>query len=159
MVTDMGWPGRTLTTLALSAALAVGTAPKLRGRGGDVSAADFAQALQKKYDAINDFAADFIHTYEGGAFRKQLTERGHLLIKKPLRMRWEYAAPEEKLFVSDGVKMYSYIPQDKQVIVSSVPSGDTVTTPTLFLAGKGNLTRDFTPSLVDLPPQMPPGTR
>ena len=64
-------------------------------------------------------------------------------------MRWDYTAPEEKLFVSDGVKIYSYIPQDKQVIVSSVPRDDQATTPTLFLAGKGNLTRDFTPSLVE----------
>jgi outer membrane lipoprotein carrier protein len=155
----MGLPGRRLAAFALSAALAIGIAPNTHARAADMGAADFARALQKKYDSINDFAADFIHIYEGGAFKKQLTERGHLLVKKPLKMRWEYAAPEEKLFVSDGVKMYSYIPQDKQVIVSSLPSGDAVTTPTLFLAGKGNLTRDFTPSLVDLPPQMPPGSR
>ena len=29
----------------------------------------------------------------------------------------------------------------------------------MFLAGKGNLTRDFTPSLVDLPAGMPAGSR
>ena len=39
-------------------------------------------------------------------------------------MRWDYSAPEEKQFVSDGVKMYSYIPQDKQVIVATVPPED-----------------------------------
>ena len=37
-------------------------------------------------------------------------------------MRWEYTAPEKKLFVSDGVKIYSYMPADKQVIVSDVPA-------------------------------------
>src|SRR5207244_7299369 len=63
----------------------------------------------------------FTHTYEGGVLRKQITERGRLIIKKPGKMRWQYTAPEEKLFVSDGVMMYSYIPQDKQVIRSSVP--------------------------------------
>src|SRR4029077_8556035 len=62
-------------------------------------------------------------------------------------------------FVSDGVKMYSFVPQDKQVIVASVPAADLATTPILFLAGKGNLTRDFTPSLVDAPAGMPPGSR
>ena len=41
-----------------------------------------------------------------------------MLVKKPGKMRWEYTAPEQKVFVSDGVKIYSYIPQDKQVIVS-----------------------------------------
>ena len=123
------------------------------------TAAEFAQALQKKYDGIRDFSADFVHAYEGGVLHKHVTERGHLLIKKPGKMRWQYTAPEEKLFVSDGVKMYSYLPQDKQVIVSNIPREDQATTPTLFLAGKGNLTRDFTPSLVDLPKGMAPGSR
>jgi outer membrane lipoprotein-sorting protein len=54
--------------------------------------------------------------------------------------------------------MYSYIPQDKQVIVSSVPSDAEASTPTLFLAGRGSLTRDFTASLADVPPGMAPGT-
>ena len=54
--------------------------------------------------------------------------------------------------------MYSYIPQDKQVIVAHVPPDDQAATPTLFLAGKGNLTRDFTPSLVDAARRAcPPG--
>jgi len=55
--------------------------------------------------------------------------------------------------------MYSFVPQDKQVIVASVPAEDRATTPILFLAGKGSLTRDFTPSLVDAPAGMPPGSR
>ena len=90
---------------------------------------------------------------------KLITERGHMIVKKPGKMRWQYTAPEEKLFVSDGVKLYSYIPQDKQVIVAAVPPDNDATTPTLFLAGKGSLTRDFTPTLVDLPPGMPAGSK
>src|ERR1700704_1031392 len=128
-------------------------------RAADQTAPEFASALQRKYDGIKDFSADFTHAYEGGVLRKKITERGHLLVKKPGRMRWDYTAPEPKQFVSDGLKMYSYIPQDKQVIVASVPSEDEATTPTLFLAGKGNLTRDFTPSLIDVPAGMPPGTK
>jgi outer membrane lipoprotein carrier protein len=122
-------------------------------------ATELAQALQSKYDTIKDFSSDFVHSYEGGVLRKRLTERGHLLVKKPGKMRWEYTSPEAKLFVSDGVKMYSYLPQDKQVIVSSIPAEDQATTPTLFLAGKGNLTRDFTASLTELPPSTPVGAR
>jgi outer membrane lipoprotein carrier protein len=118
-------------------------------------AAALAEALQKKYDSIKDFSTDFVHAYEGGVLRKRLTERGRLLVKKPGKMRWEYTSPEQKLFVSDGVKMYSYLPQEKQVIVSSIPAEDQATTPTLFLAGKGNLPRDFTASLTDPPAGMP----
>ena len=123
------------------------------------TAPELAAALQRKYDAVKDFSADFVHAYEGGVLRKQITERGTLLIKKPGKMRWEYTAPEAKLFVADGVNMYSYIPQDKQVIVSKIPAGDEVTTPTLFLAGKGSLISDFTASFVDPPPGAPPGAQ
>ena len=125
----------------------------------DATAPELAQALQKKYDGVKDFSADFTHIYEGGVLRKQITERGRMIIKKPGKMRWQYTAPEEKLFVSDGVKMYSYIPQDKQVIVATVPPDDDAATPTLFLAGKGSLARDFTPSLVELPSGMPSASK
>jgi outer membrane lipoprotein carrier protein len=128
-------------------------------RSAEPSAAELAQSLQRKYDTIRDFSTDFVHNYKSGALRKQMTEKGHLLIKKPGKMRWEYTAPEQKLFVSDGVKIYSYIPQDKQVVVSNVPKDDTASAPALFLAGKGNLVRDFTPSLTDVPAGMPPGTK
>jgi outer membrane lipoprotein carrier protein len=128
-------------------------------RSAEPTAAELAQALQKHIDGIRDFSADFTHSYEGGVLRKQVTERGRLLIKKPGKMRWEYTSPEPKTFVSDGAKLYSYVPADKQVVVSPVPPEDEATTPSLFLAGKGSLTRDFTASLADLPPGMPAGSR
>jgi len=125
----------------------------------DQTAPELAAALQRKYDTIKDFSADFTHTYEGGVLRTQITERGHLLVKKPGKMRWDYSAPERKQFISDGAKMYSYLPQDKQVIESEVPPEDQAGTPTLFLAGKGSLTRDFTPSLVTAPAGMVAGSQ
>ena len=131
----------------------------LTGRAADATAPELALALQHKYEAIKDFSADFVHTYQGGVLRKQITEGGRLLVKKPGKMRWEYTRPEEKLFVSDGVKIYSYIPQDRQVIVSSVPREDQATMPALFLAGHGNLTRDFTPTFGELPAGAPAGAR
>jgi outer membrane lipoprotein carrier protein len=122
------------------------------------SAADLAQSLQKKYSSIRDFSADFVHTYRGGVLKKQVTEKGHLLIKKPGRMRWDYTIPEVKQFVSDGVKVYSYIPADKQVMVGTVPQENSASTPALFLTGKGDLTRDFTASPGELPAGTAPGT-
>src|SRR6267378_3040895 len=148
---------RRLLTSVLAACTAFGVVPF--ARAADRTAPELASALQRKYDGVKDFSADFTHAYEGGVLRKQITERGHLLVKKPGKMRWDYSAPEPKQFVSDGVKMYSYLPQDKQVIVVTVPPEDEATTPTLFLAGKGNLTRDFTPSLVDAPAGAPAGSR
>jgi outer membrane lipoprotein carrier protein len=107
-------------------------------------AQEVAAALQKKYDAIRDFTADFVHESEGGLLRKKQSERGFVQVKKPGKMRWDYKAPEPKVFVSDGRRIYLHIPADNQVIVSPVPDQDQATTAVLFLVGKGNLTRDFT---------------
>jgi outer membrane lipoprotein carrier protein len=103
-----------------------------------------ARDLQRKYDKVTDFSADFVHSYRGGVLKQQATERGTLLVKKPGKMRWEYTAPERKLFVSDGHKIYSHIPQDRQVVVGTMPRDEQAPTPALFLTGKGDITRDFT---------------
>jgi outer membrane lipoprotein carrier protein len=121
----------------------------------DVAPTALAASVQRHYDQVRDFRADFTHTYVGGILRKKTVESGHVAIRKPGLMRWTYTEPEEKVFVSDGSRLYSYVPADKQVYVAAVPSGDQATTPALFLAGKGNLQRDFTveaATVADAPP-------
>jgi outer membrane lipoprotein carrier protein len=130
--------------LALWLSLAPAAAASVPAQGApDTSAQELAERVQRKYDAVRDFTADFTQSYTGGALRKKTTERGSVAVKKPGRMRWSYIAPEEKLFVSDGRKMYSWVPADKQVVVRDLPPTDQATTPVLFLVGKGHLTRDF----------------
>jgi outer membrane lipoprotein carrier protein len=113
------------------------------------SAQDVAVSLQRKYDAIRDFSTDFVHRYEGGPLRRTREERGTLLVKKPGKMRWNYKSPDEKVFVSDGVRLTQYFPQDNRAIVGPVPDNDEAAV--LFLAGRGSLTRDFTVSFAPGP--------
>jgi outer membrane lipoprotein carrier protein len=129
-----------------AAAVVLAAGLVLPAAGQTPSAAEVAASLQKKYDSIRDFSADFVHNYEGGVLRKTLKETGSVQILKPGRMRWLYTSPQKKQFVSDGRKVYIYVPADRQVIVSDVPQADQATSAVLFLAGKGNLTRDFTVS-------------
>jgi outer membrane lipoprotein carrier protein len=112
-------------------------------------AQEVAAALQKKYDAVRDFTANFVHESTGGILRKKQTERGFVQVKKPGMMRWDYQAPEPKVFVSDGRRIYLHIPADNQVVISPVPDQDQATTAVLFLVGKGNLTRDFNVSYAE----------
>jgi outer membrane lipoprotein carrier protein len=116
-----------------------------------------ARALQRKYETLRDFTADFVHTYQGGVLGKAVTERGRVLVKTPGKMRWTYEGPDRKVFVSDGRKMYSYLPADRQVYVGTVPSDDRASTAALFLTGKGDLLRDYKVSAAPLPPGAPPG--
>jgi chaperone LolA len=117
-----------------------------------------AEALQRKYDGVKDFSADFVHRYRGGVLNKAVTEQGQLVVRKPGMMRWTYAGADRKVFVSDGRKMYSYLPADRQVYVATVPPDDQASTPALFLAGKGSLVRDFTVSAAPVPAGAPAGS-
>src|SRR3954468_24678997 len=83
---------------------------------GQSSAQDVAAALQKKYDSVRDFTADFVQESEGGVLRKKQTESGVVQVKKPGKMRWDYKAPEPKVFVSDARRIYLYVPADNQVM-------------------------------------------
>lgn len=138
--------------LLYAAGVSLALAAVVSAQGSAPPSADaLARDIQRKYERITDFSADFVHSYRGGVLRQQATEKGHLLVKKPGKMRWEYTSPEKKTFVSDGHKLYSYVPQDKQVIVSTVPPDDQAPAPALFLSGKGNLTRDFVASIGQVP--------
>ena len=111
-----------------------------------------AKSLQQRYQGITDFTADFSQSYRGGVLQTQTVEQGSVSVKKPGRMRWVYLKPEKKEFVSNGQKMYLYIPQDRQVVVSDVNS-DASSMSSLFLAGKGDISRDFTAAYIDSPLQ------
>jgi outer membrane lipoprotein carrier protein len=102
-----------------------------------------ARSIQAHYQQVKDFTASFEQAYVGGALKRRSVERGTVAIRKPGRMRWDYESPEKKLFVSDGTRMYFYVPADKQVRVSAMPEAGRVPTPILFLAGRGDLLRDF----------------
>jgi outer membrane lipoprotein carrier protein len=106
-------------------------------------AADVAAALQRRYEAVTDFSADFTQDYEGGVLRRKARESGKVYIKKPGKMRWDYESPEKKLFVSDGQTMFMYFPRDRQVMKNAVPQQDEATSAVQFLMGKGDVARDF----------------
>lgn len=140
------------SSLAVQASALAAQAPSGGGAQGRPSADVMARSLQQRYQGIRDFSATFVHGYRGGVLRTQTTERGTVSIKKPGLMRWVYTNPERKEFVSDGKKIYFYIPQDRQVQVSDVPPVDQATTPVLFLAGKGDIARDFTATYAESSP-------
>lgn len=135
-----------LTVMSLSNVSAVCLLATLINVAGQTSSTaspeDVATSLQKKYDTIKDFSADFVQVYEGGPLKRKREERGTLLVKKPGKMRWAYKAPDEKVFVSDGTRLYQHFPHENRVIVGPAPEGNQAAV--LFLAGRGNLTRDFT---------------
>lgn len=135
----------------LLACLALTVTAVPRGSAQTSTADALAKAVQGHYQQVRDFTASFEQAYVGGALKRRSVERGTVSIRKPGRMRWDYDAPEKKLFIADGTRMYFYVPADKQVRVSAMPESGRVPTPILFLAGRGDLLRDFKAEEVPAP--------
>src|SRR5688572_30286184 len=142
------------SSAALVFTLAITAAPLSARQAPAPTPEALAARIQQRYDTIRDFEAGFVQTYQGGLLRTKTTEQGTVAIKRPGRMRWIYTKPERKEFVSNGERIYSYLPADKQVIVSPMPASDQ-TTPALFLTGRGHLVRDFTATFAEIPDAQP----
>jgi outer membrane lipoprotein carrier protein len=98
--------------------------------------------LQSKYNKISTLSADFaqVHTSRDQSERR---ESGNLLLRKPGKMKWNYTAPEEKQFISDGKWLYEYVPAEKAVTRSSIKETGDMRAPFAFLLGQGNFRREF----------------
>lgn len=99
-------------------------------------------ALQAKYSRLQSLGADFTQIYNAPGERTR-RESGHLLLKKPGRMRWDYTSPEQKLYVSDGKSIYEYVPAERLATRTTVKESNDLRAPFMFLLGRGNLRRDF----------------
>lgn len=99
-------------------------------------------ALQAKYNKLVSLAADFTQIYTAPGERTR-RESGQLLLKKPGRMRWDYRAPEAKLFISDGKWLYEYVPAENYATRTAIKQADDLRAPFAFLLGRGHLRRDF----------------
>lgn len=71
------------------------------------------------------------------------TESGHLWLRKPGRMRWEYSRPAGKLFVSDGKFVYFYSPSSNRAEKSKLKESEDLRAPLAFLLGKLDFNREF----------------
>lgn len=112
------------------------------GAGAQDDLARIVDGLQLKYRRMTSLSADFTQVYTAQGERTR-RESGHLLLKKPGKMRWDYTTPEAKLFVSDGKVIYEYVPSEKMATRTRVRETNDLRRPFMFLLGRGDLRRDF----------------
>ena len=117
------------------------------------SPVELARRVQSHYDTVQDFTADFSMSYRGPLLRQATVEKGDVKLKKPNRMWWRYTSPDKKEYVADGTRLFQYFPQDKMGYNTALPKAGDASTALLFLAGKGDLVRDFSAALPPDPPE------
>jgi outer membrane lipoprotein carrier protein len=118
------------------------------GASGAGALDDALARLQARYDATRTLKAAFAQTLASPALAGTLATKGTVVFEKPNRMRWDYAAPDAQTIVGDGETLWIYQPDLKQVIKAPLRDAFQSATPVTFLAGLGNVRRDFEPSLV-----------
>ena len=128
------------TTIFLLGALAIiGSNPSVQA---DVSprAAAVARALEARYHDAKTLQAIFLERYSDSRQGLQ-AESGRVYFSRPGRMRWEYEAPEQKLFVSDGKMVWFYVPSDHTVTRAPMKQSTDWRTPLALLTGKAKLSQ------------------
>jgi outer membrane lipoprotein carrier protein len=98
--------------------------------------------IQSRYENTNDFEANFLQEYIGKVMKQPQKGEGKVSFKKKGMMRWDYRVPNQKL-ISNGQTLWFYQPDENQVFVSDVSKVIKEKAPLAFLAGEGNLSRDF----------------
>ena len=79
-----------------------------------LSAEAVAAAVQGFYDQTKSVESSFFQTYFNRLYNKYDRSRGTVKFEKPGKMRWDYAAPNGKVIVSDGKRLVIYEPGDDQ---------------------------------------------
>jgi len=100
------------------------------------------EQVQKKYSRLETLSAEFVHIYHAPGSRT-LQESGSVVLQRPRLMRWEYARPEEKLFISDGKMVYFYVPADRQVTRAKIKDVDDIRVSFVFLLGRQDIRQYF----------------
>jgi outer membrane lipoprotein carrier protein len=122
----------------------------LHGQGINVGAT--AHAIDDHYNHLTSFKADFIEIYQGPGVSR--SESGVLWLKKPGRMRWEYHAPKEKLFLIDSQNAYFYVAGERQARKTALKNLDDLRSPLRYLLGKTKLEKEL--EALSLAPDMAP---
>jgi outer membrane lipoprotein carrier protein len=93
------------------------------------------------YNHLSSLRAHYTERYSGLGMDR--TEEGTLLLKKPGRMRWSYAAPVGKVFVLDGKFAWFYTPGDAQATRVPAKQLDDLRSPLRFLLGHTQLRKEL----------------
>ena len=137
-----------LLQMVISAEAAV-TAPV------NVGLQDVVDTVEKSYRVLSDVTTDFFQRSTMAEKKREMRAEGQMFLKtagdsEPLKFRFDYFRPTTHEIVSNGVTMWMYLPENRQVIQSDVsfvfnplgfnPDRNRASN---FLQGLGRISKDF----------------
>jgi outer membrane lipoprotein-sorting protein len=109
--------------------------------------------MEHRYRSAKTLQATFLERYTENN-RTVRVESGVAYFRRPGKMRWEYAAPENNLFLIDGKTAWFYVPADHTVTRVPAKQSTDWRTPLALLAGETKVSRVC--ARVELAPDQPP---
>lgn len=125
----------TILILTLSSSFALG--------GDDINAKDLPDLIQKRYESLKTFKADFVQELTNVASGEVETREGTIWFQQPSRVRWETVSPEKELLVVGPKSAWNYFEDEELAIKYSVEGLLNSKTVLRFISGKANLKDDF----------------
>ena len=98
--------------------------------------------LRDFVEKVNSLKADFRQELRGSDGRLIEESRGHLLLSRPGRFRWDYLTPHQRVVAADGVKVWLYEADLQQVTERSFERS-IGNTPAALLTGGSDLSEHF----------------
>ncbi|HET7396042.1 MAG TPA: outer membrane lipoprotein chaperone LolA [Gammaproteobacteria bacterium] len=98
--------------------------------------------LQHFLSQVHGLKADFAQVVMDPNLRKVKQSEGTLLIKRPNRFRWDYAAPNKEIIVADGERVWMYDVELQQVTVKPL-DGTLAASPAVLLSGSNDVSKNF----------------
>ena len=139
------WPGAALL-LSLAAALRSDAQSADVARPAPASApisiSQLLREVEGNYNRMKTMKAQFRQIVRAGR-RTVRQEEGTLYLSKPGKMRWEYATPEAKLFLTEANRMTLYLPSENRVMQTSLKESDDLRAPLRFLLGRLDFHQEF----------------
>ena len=108
----------------------------------DVELTALLKSIEKRYNNAKTLQLDFSEAYSLPG-RGRMLEDGQLSLRKPGKMRWNYAKPAGKVFVSDGKFVYYYSPDANRAEKMKLKETEDMRAPLAFLLGRLEFDRDF----------------
>jgi len=100
-------------------------------------------AIQKRYESIQHFQADFQQELTNAASGSVEKRSGKIWFKQPSLVRWDTVKPEKELLVVGQNVVWNYVEADKIALKYRTNQVFKSKTMVRFLSGKANLNEDF----------------
>lgn len=117
--------------------------PAFAGAAEAIQAQDLPDLIQKRYETLKTFQADFTQELTNVASGEVQKRAGKIWFRQPSQVRWETTAPEKELLVVGPKFAWDYIPDEELAIKYGVTALLDSKTILRFLSGQANIKEDF----------------